>query len=199
MHWTVYYQESPHQQLLPVFLSCSILSKHCNVWNSFALSLFFSLCRAHASSLSLSFALFRFDVSRAKQAHDGESLQLTQPTETTDVDATHSFLFHFYSSVSFDVLLSLSLSICTYTYVIDHSLDFVSRRRHRHSRSLPVSKQTYLNNKSSIIWYWSDCAREGKRITQVNDVIIRISISSHPGACIYVYFQSCSDMIPSSR
>jgi len=146
MHWALYYQESPHQQLLPVFFSCFILSKHHNVWNSF-----------------LSFSLLLFSVcvylyaTNAKQSHYDESLQLPQRQETT-IDANNSFLCTF----TLPYLLAC-FTMYMYVCVIDHSLDFVSS----HSRSLAVSKQTYLNNKSSIIFYWSDCEIEGKNYTGV--------------------------------
>jgi hypothetical protein len=65
------------------------------------------------------------------------------------------FSLNFYSSISSCVLRY------AYLCVIDRSLDFVSSRT---SRSLAVSKQTYLNNKSSIILYWSDCEIEGKEL-----------------------------------
>lgn len=77
-----------------------------------------------------------------------------------DVDANNSFLCTFTLAY---LLACFAMYIYKYIYicVIDRSLDFVSSHR---SRSLAVSKQTYLNNKSSIIYYWSDWEIEGKEL-----------------------------------
>lgn len=88
-------------------------------------------------------------------------------TNWDDVAANNSFL-HIFTLAYLSTCFSIHVYIHTYIHIrmIDHSLDIVSTSSHRcrHSRSLSVSKQTYLNNKSSIIWYWSDCEIEEKEL-----------------------------------
>ncbi len=105
-------------------------------------------------SLSL-FASFPFVCDQCKTITRWWILAIATATRD-DVDANNFFSSHFYSSISSCVLRYM------YVCAIDHSLDFVSS--HRHSRSLAVSKQTYPNNKSSIIFYWSDWEIEGKEL-----------------------------------
>lgn len=101
---------------------------------------------------------------------------LTIVTVTKNDVGSKSFILlgTFISSIHYCVLWY------AYMFMIDLLLDSTT------SRSLAMSKQTYLHNKSSIIFHQSDRKIEGKALYRW---IMQscISIASHPGACMYIF------------